>query len=853
MIKFSISQKLALSFVVVIGTFIMVAIFSLNLFAQASRRYEHANTYISQQSRALTNHSEVFSSLDRNMRDTVSNMSWYEASGFLDWAETQEALLSITYQLKEMINTYILITEADTLLAENTRLQVLAVANDLSHNIGCMYQYINSFFDAEAFHCLQAVYYSAENIYSYIYKGEYLVSQLRSKNQEAIDEIRAETSQLVATSVIAIISVIIFCSLFATFIAVRMTINLRRRIEILAKKATAVWSGDFSVDIGMNSSDELGELSNIMDYTIATFKRLHTEISFVTNEIERGNVAVQADDANFLGGYKEIIHAINLLLEKAKAIDDIRAASQAKSQFLASMSHEIRTPLNAILGLAEITLQKPSIDDETRHALENIHISGDMLLGIINDILDLSKIEEGKADIVFKQYDLLSMLNDVLVLNAIRHDELSNIKFEIFIEETTPAFLLGDELRVKQILNNILSNAFKYTDEGLVKLSVRTENDENNADSVILIVIVSDTGHGMSAEQLDVLFETYIRFNADTNRKVEGVGLGMSIVDRLVRLMNGEIHVESELGVGTTFTVRLPQGTAGRRQVGKKASAALGSRQRNSQTRWSKMTQEPMPYGKILIVDDVNMNIYVAKGLLTPYHLQVDSAQSGFAAIEKIKNGNIYDIVFMDHMMPEMDGIEAVMHIRALGYENTIIALTANALAGQESEFLNNGFDGFVSKPVDIRQLNEVLNKFVRDKHLLESTDVTSSAKASAQPLHEDSFHENSDLNALFVIEGSEVSSEIESIIASGITANSEELRAYTVRVHGMRSVLSIMNRKDLADIAEKLERMGRNNDIDAILEQTPAFLDSVRAFVAKVASSTADNPSLSHEEENKK
>jgi CheY-like chemotaxis protein len=367
-------------------------------------------------------------------------------------------------------------------------------------------------------------------------------------------------------------------------------------------------------------------------------------------------------------------------------------------------------------------------DPGIRAALEKIYSSGDMLLSIINDILDLSKIEAGKLEIQVDKYDIASLIIDTAQLNMMRIGS-KPIEFELYIDENMPAHMLGDILRVKQILNNLLSNAFKYTDAGKVTLSIAAEHatkfpaytgtgTPGRDNETILVVSVSDTGQGMTKEQVDELFNEYSRFNQEANRSTEGNGLGMSITNNLINLMNGEITVASELGKGSTFTVRLPQGLIDSVILGKDVAENIRRFRMSSRAhlRNVQISREPMPYGNVLIVDDVDTNIYVAKGLMAPYDLVIDSADSGFAAIEKIKNGNKYDIIFMDHMMPKMDGIEAAKHIRDLGYTEPIVALTANAVTGQVEIFLENGFDEFISKPIDIRQMNTVLNKFIRDK-----------------------------------------------------------------------------------------------------------------------------------------
>jgi signal transduction histidine kinase/FixJ family two-component response regulator len=417
------------------------------------------------------------------------------------------------------------------------------------------------------------------------------------------------------------------------------------------------------------------------------------------------------------GESKKLAEALKTMISTLHSrIEAANVASRAKSAFLSTMSHEIRTPMNAILGITEIQLQNADLDQNVQDAFEKIYASGGMLLAIINDILDLSKIEAGKLELVIVNYKIAILISDTALLNMMRIGS-KPIEFEIHVDENLPVLLSGDELRVKQIFNNLLSNAFKYTEKGAVFLSVSAETGGAD-DEVILVFSVSDTGHGMTAEQVNKLFDEYSRFNQKTNRTTEGTGLGMSITRDLIRMMHGEIAVESEPDKGSTFTVRLPQGKVNADILGKAVAENLHKFRTSSRAQMKRVeiTREPMPYGRVLIVDDVEMNILVAEGLISLYGINVESADSGPGAIEKIKNGSVYDIIFMDHMMPKMDGMEATRIIRSMGYERPIVALTANAVVGQADIFLKNGFDDFISKPLDIRLLNAVLNKLIRDK-----------------------------------------------------------------------------------------------------------------------------------------
>ena len=581
------------------------------------------------------------------------------------------------------------------------------------------------------------------------------------------------------------------------------------------------------------------KFNDLMDTIMLPIDEVTVTLNFIANG--NFNARILSD---YKGDFDRIKKAVNstaidldrYFKEKEKAKSELfraeQEANRAKSDFLSRMSHEMRTPMNAILGITQIQLQKEILDEEIAEAFSKISISGDMLLGIINDILDLSKIEAGKLELVIDKYEIASLINDTTQLNVMRIGS-KQIKFELEVDKDIPATLLGDELRVKQILNNILSNAFKYTLSGTVKLHVSQDIFFENDDNVMLIFSISDTGQGMTKEQIDKLFDDYSRFNLKANRLTEGTGLGMSITRNLVNLMNGELSVQSKVGIGSTFTVRITQGKTGSGILGKEMAENLRnfSVSSRSQMRQVQITREPMPYGSVLIVDDVATNIYVAKGLLAPYGLKIDTAESGFEAIEKIKNGNIYDIVFMDHMMPKMDGIEATKIIRDMGYESAIVALTANAITGQAEIFLGNGFDNFISKPIDIRQLNTVLNKLIRDKHPTEITKQLNEKKEQSsgntpQQAIDPEFAE------VFVKDASKTLASLEAIAEINDYTDENNLRNYIIYVHGIKSALAGIGNMDLSAVALKLEAAGRERKFEIITSETRAFLNSLRAFM---------------------
>ena len=527
-------------------------------------------------------------------------------------------------------------------------------------------------------------------------------------------------------------------------------------------------------------------------------------------------------------------------LAQAKIKSDLR--NQQKSNFLATMSHEIRTPLNAILGMTEIQMQNTAHPPATSEAFLKINNSGNLLLNIINDILDLSKIEAGKLELVPVKYEVARLINDIIQLNYIRYVS-KPIEFKIKVDENIPAFLVGDDLRIKQILNNLLSNAFKYTDKGVVTLSVNAECVGRGGTVLVsLIFEVSDTGQGMSTEQINKLFDEYTRFNMEANRTTEGAGLGMTITRNLVNLMYGKITVKSTVGEGSTFTVRLPQKTDTKGiegVIGKNMAENLSQVNQNNsiQIKKSQLIHEYMPYGSVLIVDDVETNLYVAKGLMLPYGLKIDVATSGFEALNKIKEGLSYDVIFMDHMMPKMDGIEATKQLRNMGYTKPIVALTANALTGHAEMFLNNGFDDFISKPIDIHQLNRTLNRLIRDKQSSEIIEAAMKEKIEIDKKRSSNIgfqKADEQIVKIFAKDAEKAVVAIKKSVQKDLN-NEDDIHLYIINVHAMKSALANIGEKELSAEANRLEQAGRDKDINLLLSETKEFLQKLDKVISEI------------------
>ncbi|MCL2765697.1 MAG: response regulator [Treponema sp.] len=489
--------------------------------------------------------------------------------------------------------------------------------------------------------------------------------------------------------------------------------------------------------------------------------------------------------------------------------------------------------------------------------------SGSLLTNIINDILDFSKIEAGKLEIIPKKYDVPIFINDTVQLNRIRYEN-KPIDFILQLDKNIPAEAIGDELRIRQILNNLISNAFKYTERGKVRFSFSIESPseasrasssespseasrespseasrESPSEDLIFIFKVSDTGQGMNEDQLNRLFNEYERFNMDINQGITGTGLGMNITKRLIGLMDGEIIAESDVGIGSLFTVRIPQKKCDSIICSKEIIESLqnfnfraASLQKNEQ-----IIHEYMPDNKVLIVDDIESNLFVAKGLMLPYGLKIETAGNGLEAVEKIKNGNFYDIIFMDYMMPKMNGIDAVKIIRDMGYIHPIVALTANAIHGQKEVFLSNGFNDFISKPIDSRELDLLLLHFIRDKNVF-SAKQKYDAKEELQ--HNSARDKITEVEKYFALDAKNTINVLNELTPKlqGVNPrvnpnlNDEELELYVITVHGIKSALANISENKLSDDALKLEQAGNNRNFAVIVNETPAFIDALQSLL---------------------
>ena len=524
-------------------------------------------------------------------------------------------------------------------------------------------------------------------------------------------------------------------------------------------------------------------------------------------------------------------------LEQSRALSDALAraedASKAKTLFLSNMSHEIRTPITGILGMNEM-IRRESDNEDVLSYSESINKAGVSLLGIINDILDFSKIESGKMELVEADYDLAALIRDVANLMRLRAEE-KGLVFQVSVDGTLPAQLHGDEIRIKQILTNLLSNAVKYTERGSVRMSFERLGEADGF--VELRVSVTDTGIGIRPEDVSRLFTAFERLDQIRTRKILGTGLGLPITQKMLSLMGSELKVESEYGAGSTFSFTLRQSICGAGRIGSFDLPSTDGALRRSRTPFV------APGARILIVDDTEMNIQVISGLLKRTKMQIDTAQSGAAGVERFSAAD-YDLVFMDYRMPGMDGIETLGRLKSLYPEKVrrtpIICLTASAVSGTREYMIESGFTDYLSKPVDIEKMEAVLIQHLPKEKVTLTKDAPQEDPLALLPA------KVFDIPGLDPTAGIGFCGDAEAYMAAlrsfaesigsraeqiGQCLAAADIAGYTLRVHSLKSTARAVGASEVSDRAKALEEAGNQGDAGALRRDTPRLLEAYRGM----------------------
>lgn len=584
---------------------------------------------------------------------------------------------------------------------------------------------------------------------------------------------------------------------------------------------------------------------------VLPIKTLSTEMNsyFSADEAERREIAERFSSYKLGGKNNEIgelqqsmqrmIEDMSNYIEAVKKehaeLVVAEARSEAKSEFLSNMSHEIRTPINAVLGMNEMILRESTEENVIGYA-ENVRNAGNTLLGLVNDILDFSKIEAGKMDIIPVDYDLASMLNDLVTMIQTRADA-KGLELIVRVDREIPDYLHGDEIRIKQVVTNILTNAVKYTEEGSVTVEVGFENTDK-ANVIGLRFTIADTGIGIKPEDMGKLFSAFERIEEERNRTIEGTGLGMNITQHLLNMMGSRLEVQSEYGKGSTFSFCVEQTVTDFTPIGDYEESyrnTLAGRKRYKE-------RFTAPDGEILVVDDTKMNLTVFRSLLKKTKLRIDTADSGDECL-RMSELKKYDIIFLDHRMPVKDGIETLKELHSKpddpNFHTPAVCLTANAVSGARETYISAGFNDYLTKPIDPDHLETVLLKYLPPEKI-------QNADAEEPEDNETAFPSEliSGIVMIDTAEGIRRCGDKESyldaltVYAECAADNADEIERlwrerdivnFTVKVHALKSTSRVIGAMQLGDFAERLEKAGDLNNTELLEKETDFLIADYR------------------------
>ncbi|MBR2142653.1 ATP-binding protein [Anaerovibrio sp.] len=500
-----------------------------------------------------------------------------------------------------------------------------------------------------------------------------------------------------------------------------------------------------------------------------------------------------------------------------RAKERAESADRAKSSFLANMSHEIRTPMNAISGMSEFII-RDTTDSFARENAMLIKSSAQSLLAIINDILDFSKIEAGKMDIINMPYQMSSIINDVITMINIRLQD-TDVELILDVDENIPYSLIGDEIRIKQVLVNLLGNAIKFTHNGYIKVKMWFEKLPEEG-YIKIFSCVEDTGCGIKPTDLVKLFSSFEQVDTKRNRSVEGTGLGLAISKRLCRSMGGDITVDSIYGKGSIFTWTIVNKVDDWKPMGKINKEANQLQRKLFQYTFT------ADMANVLIVDDNRVNLKVAEGMLMPYKIKTTCVESGAEALNLLSTTK-YDIVFLDHMMPVMDGVECMYKIREMPgqHDTVVIALTANAISGMREQYLEYGFQGFLAKPIDVKALDECLRQFLpEDKVIVLDKPFTSQTDDVDQDILKQVYTDGR-----------------KKIKLLGELLENKDYANYIIEVHALKTVAAIINQKELSQMAREHEMAGKDGNFDFIRKNFDRLVAQYATVIAHLGDRFAD------------